>query len=94
MAWNCSSDSVVHDLKVFRVEIVRVEVEASRLLDLVRQTSGRDLSKFVLVHNLQLEKIKNVNSELHNVDGVWLDWEVWRIVKQGIAIWDFLYSKS
>ncbi len=63
MAWNCSSDSVVHDLKVFRVEIVRVEVEPSRLLDLVRQTSGRDLSKFVLVHNLQLGKM--FKSEFH-----------------------------
>ena len=66
MAWNCSSDSVIHDLKVFRVEIVRVEVEPSRFLDLVRQTSGRDLSKFVLVHNLQIGE--NVNSELHYVD--------------------------
>jgi hypothetical protein len=60
MTGNSSSDSVIHDLIIFRVHEHPVEVEPHRPLDLVRELPGHVLLVLVHVKNL---KIKNIFEE-------------------------------
>ena len=55
MPGNGSSDSVVHDLVIFRVHVHPVKVEPHRLLDLVREFPGHVLLVLVHVENLQIQ---------------------------------------